>query len=261
MAADLTLPPCVVLTVDVEWAHEHVLADVVSALDERGLRATFFCTHAGISVPGHEVAVHPNFRRLAGSSPVGDGGLPHERDLDAYRRVIADVRALDADAVGVRAHHLFHESALLRLYADAGFEYTSTCFLPLTEGLRPVPTAAGMLELPIFYMDHWDLLEQRTGFALHGLRLDDPGLKVLDFHPVPVYANAADAADYARAKEHYHDPAWLRRHRRRGRGARTLFLEVLDWLAAGPAPPVLGELNRGWRARQPVQASGVGGRA
>jgi hypothetical protein len=57
----------VVISIDVEWAHPEVQADVVRLLAERNLRATFFCTHAGISVPGHERALHPNFRRRGNS--------------------------------------------------------------------------------------------------------------------------------------------------------------------------------------------------
>lgn len=37
-----------VISIDVEWAHPEVLADVVRLLDEREIRATFFCTHEGI---------------------------------------------------------------------------------------------------------------------------------------------------------------------------------------------------------------------
>src|ERR1700685_2467539 len=72
-AADLTDLIC--LSVDVEWAHDEVLADLVGLLDARGLKATFFCTHAGVSVAGHERALHPNFLRdgdvLRRVGPVG----------------------------------------------------------------------------------------------------------------------------------------------------------------------------------------------
>src|SRR5262249_20324069 len=42
---DMTPSTEIYLTIDVEWACEEVLADTLRLLDERGVRATFFCTH------------------------------------------------------------------------------------------------------------------------------------------------------------------------------------------------------------------------
>jgi hypothetical protein len=243
-----TSEPEVVLTIDVEWAHPAVLEDVVSALDERDLRATFFCTHEGIAVPGHERALHPNFRRH-GNTQV-DGAPPGEPDTDFYRRVVAVVQSFCPEATGVRAHSLFHDSDLLPVYAAAGLEYVSSAFLPLARGLAPTWNARGMVELPLYYMDHWDLTVHATGFELSALDLGAPGLKVVAFHPNLVYLNAVTEQDYLDSKERYHDPDWLRRKRRRGRGVRTLFHELIDRLAEGPAPRVLAEVNGRFRAHR-----------
>ena len=45
--------PEIYITIDVEWACREAVTDTLRLLDDRGLRATFFCTHAGIEVPGH----------------------------------------------------------------------------------------------------------------------------------------------------------------------------------------------------------------
>jgi len=232
----------VLLSVDVEWAHPDVLADVVGLLDERDLRATFFCTHEGIEVPGHERALHPNFRRH------GNTQLTQGADRELYGSVVERMNALYPEARGVRTHSLFHDSDLLPVFGAAGLEYDSSYLLPLAPDLGPVWRGSGILELPLYYMDHWDLGEQATGFALGGLLLDSPGLKVVAFHPNLVYLNASQPEHYVSARERYHDPAWLLRRRRAGRGARTLFLELLDRLAGGERPPVLGEVNGRWRA-------------
>ena len=42
----------IALTVDVEWAHSDVLADIVRLFDEHEVKATFFCTH--VVIPGQE---------------------------------------------------------------------------------------------------------------------------------------------------------------------------------------------------------------
>lgn len=240
-------PGGVVVTVDVEWAHPEVLADLVGLLDARGLRATFFCTHEGIAVPGHERALHPNFRRAGNTLLPPDPAL-RDDDRALYRHVVASTRAFCPEAVGVRAHSLFHDSDLLPVYRDAGLEYDSGYMLPLTPGLAPVERGAGILELPIYWMDHWDLREGATDLTVDGLRLDRPGLKVLDFHPNLVFANAARAEDPDEHRAGYHDPDWLRARRRPGRGVRTLLVELLDLLAATAAPPVLAEVASGWRA-------------
>ena len=102
---------------------------------------------------------------------------------------------------------------------------------PLAENLVPYLKERNMIEIPIFYMDHLDLIDQMTGFRLEGLGLDKPGLKVFDFHPNMVYLNAQDNDHYMDSKVDYHNPAKLRERRRQGRGVRTLFLELLDALA------------------------------
>ena len=239
----------VVITVDVEWAHPVVLADIVGLLDERGLRATFFCTHDGIAVPGHERALHPNFRRSSNSlvtPPTAPDLLASERRF--YQHVLEGTRRWCPEAVGTRSHSLIYDSTLLPLYREAGLEYDSTCMLPLAHHLSPVWKGHGILELPIFYMDFWDMCEGVTGFDAGRLPLEGPGLRVLCFHPNLVFLNAATYEDYLASKPHYQDVDWLLRHRTRGRGARTLFLDVLDALARRDPAPVLGDINARWRA-------------
>jgi hypothetical protein len=243
--------PEVVLSVDVEWAHPVVLDDIVTALDERGLRATFFCTHEEISVPGHERALHPNFRR-EGNTQLDGLPIP-ESELDFQRQIVARAREFCPEAVGVRAHGLFYESRLLSTYRAAGLEYDSSVLLPLVPGIAPFVKGGDIVELPLYYMDHWDLVEGATTLGLPDLRLDEPGLKVVGFHPNLVYLNAATDRDYLDSKPHYDDPDWLRHHRRRGRGVRTLFHELLDRLAGGPAPPTLGDLNARFRGHSQVE--------
>lgn len=239
----------IAITVDVEWSHPDVLADVVRLLDERRLRATFFCTHEDIAVTGHERALHPNFRRRGNSLLRGKTGDENfATDISFYRFIVSATRAFCPEAVGVRAHSLFCDSDLLPVYREAGLEYDSSYLLPLSPGLVPVRKGSGILELPVYYMDHWDLREQATGFDLAGLRPGAPGLKVVAFHPNLVYLNAATERDYLDAKPGYHDPDWLLGRRNPGRGVRTLFIELLDSLAGQAAPPVLAEVSARWRA-------------
>jgi hypothetical protein len=121
--------------------------------------------------------------------------------------------------------------------------------LPLAPNLEPVWRGSGIVQLPVYYMDHWDIMEGATGLSPSALGLENSGLKVLIFHPNLLFANAATPSDIARIKEHYHDVTWLLEHRKSGRGVRTLFVELLDRIArASDQTRVLGDVNAEWRA-------------
>jgi hypothetical protein len=91
--------------------------------------------------------------------------------------------------------------------------------------------AFDVTQFPLYYMDTFDLKTKRAGFQLKALALDSPGLKVIGFHPNVVFCNLSEMADYEAMRPIYHDPDKLLKHRRPGRGARTLLLELLDSLA------------------------------
>ncbi|MHB8461376.1 MAG: polysaccharide deacetylase WbmS family protein, partial [Vulcanimicrobiaceae bacterium] len=56
-------PNLIGFSFDVEWASQPVIDEIRSLLDERGIKGTFFVTHAGVDVGQHERGLHPNFRR------------------------------------------------------------------------------------------------------------------------------------------------------------------------------------------------------
>jgi hypothetical protein len=239
-------------TVDVEWAHPAVLADLVRLFDGHGVRATFFCTHPGVEVPGHERGLHPNFRRngdtLSRFPKVSGRTLADCTDDELHRFVLARTKEFAPEAVGLRSHSLYYDSSLMPLYRELGLHYDSSYMMPLEPGLRPVMKEFGVLELPVFYMDHQDLISDCADFRLEALRLDRPGLKVLDFHPNIVYVNAPDNDHYLRCKACYHDPDGLLRMRSDRRGARSLLLDLLEYAAARPGrTATLAEINAAWR--------------
>ena len=221
---------------------------MVALLDERRVHATFFCTHSGVQVTGHERALHPNFRRT-GNTTTDAAAAPILDDRAFYRSIVSATREFCPEAVGVRSHSLFTDSDLLPIYRDAGLEYDSSYMLPLAPGLAPVLRGSGILEIPAFYMDHWDLNESATSLTIQDLHLERPGLKVTIFHPNLIFLNAGTKSEIESSKSHYHDPEWLLTHRNPGRGVRTLFIELLDEIARGAAPnPVMSDVNSAWRA-------------
>jgi peptidoglycan/xylan/chitin deacetylase (PgdA/CDA1 family) len=244
-------PDTICFTVDVEWAHADVLADVRALFDQHGVRATFFVTHADVDTPGHERGLHPNFRRNGDTFrrlrlAAGDESLLTDEQVQEH--VVSSTLAFAPEAKGLRSHSLHYDSTLLPLYRRHGLEYDCSYQMPMVAGLRPFWKQHDMLEIPTYYADHFDLMTGATGFRLPGLFLDRPGLKVLDFHPNIVYINAHSDADYMMTKAFYHDPERLLAARQPGRGVRTLLTELLAEVSARHLPTATaGELNAGWR--------------
>ena len=241
------------LTIDVEWASPDVLADLVSILDDHKLPATFLCTHANINLPDrYERGLHPNFRRGGETlqkleAEVG-AALNEWSDIEIYRYVVQTTHTYCPEAIGVRAHSLFYDSALIPIYREAGLQYDSSYFQPMVLGLSPYLKEYELLEIPIYYMDHIDLLEQITEFKVENLHLDQSGIKVFDFHPNMVFINASNEEQYLDSKPYYHNYEQLLKRRYSGRGVRTLFLELLDFIATKQLPTAtLRDVNTAWR--------------
>jgi len=235
MAADAhPVEDLICLTVDVEWAHPEVLADLTRAFDERGLRATLFCTHPNIPAGNHERALHPNFLKHGDTMRLLSRQHTDSEawsESHVYDFVVRHTKTFCPEAIGVRSHSLFYDNHLAPTYRSHDLRYDSSVFFPFMPNIAPVRTRCGMLELPIFYMDHIDIVDRMTDFRLASLRLGQPGLKIFDFHPNIVFINAQSNDDYLASKPYYHDVERLTEMRRPGRGVRTVFLELLDYVA------------------------------
>ena len=244
-------PNVIALSFDVEWAHQDVIDGVCRLLDERGITGTFFVTHDGVRVPGHERGLHPNFRRngdLYRSLP--GAGTKTDGEVDAH--IVATALSFAPEAKGVRTHGLHFTTELLGTFARHGLEYDSTLRLELAPGLRPVWKQSGILELPTYYCDFFDMDTNATGFKFSRLRLDAPGMKIFDFHPNLIAINAATVPEYDATRSFYKDPERLNAARHGGPGTRSLFVALLDEIVRRKLPhATLGELNSRWRTHAP----------
>jgi hypothetical protein len=249
-------PRTVCITVDAEWAASDVLDDLRRLFDERGLSATFFCTHADISVGRHERALHPNFRASGDTirqlrATQGDRVLLD--DSAVFRHVLAETLSYAPEAKGVRGHSLHYDSMLMPIYAELGVEYDSTYLIPLVSGLRPFWKEYGILELPIYFNDHFELKSAATGFDATHLGFDKPGLKVIDIHPNLMFINAVSDGHYLATKSFYHDVDRLLASRHTGFGVRTMMIDLLDAIAKERRPTAtLSEVNAKWRSPRSI---------
>ena len=222
----------VVLTADQDWAPDWTVLDLVSLWEEAGVAGTLFVTHRSPALesmrskPGLELGIHPNYS--SGSSH-GDDAV----------EVQDHVSELVPDAVGVRSHSLLAGTNLLLEYGNRGLIYEGSYLMEGAAGLEPAMAWNGVVRLPIFWEDDVHMLHGRD-FRLAELRMERPGLKVFDFHPVHVALNSFDLQAYGRLKQLLQgegrglgdatkeDFESVRTDGRRG--TRDLLVELLDWL-------------------------------
>jgi len=226
----------VCLTLDLDWAPDHVLQDTRLLLQEAGLPVTIFATHqspgvaALLELPGCETGVHPNFL----------GGVDEDAALSNLLRAFPG-------AVGVRNHSLFFHSRLLPLFSRKGIRYFSNDLMFLHPRLAPFYDWSGLLRLPIYWEDDVHCLYFDGRFDREALRLDRPGLKVLNFHPVHLYLNTRELTEYEASKPRLADPETARSQRREGPGIRSLFLDLAGHLRT-VATQTLGRIAEEFRA-------------
>ena len=116
--------------------------------------------------------------------------------------------------------------------------------------MQPIWKEYDVLELPIYFADHFELKTGATGFDVGRLHLERPGLKVINLHPNMLYLNAVSDRQYMASKAFYHDQERLLEARFSGRGIRSMVLDLLEHVASKSLPTAtLGEMNERWRSR------------
>ncbi|MEJ8835242.1 polysaccharide deacetylase WbmS family protein [Ramlibacter sp. AN1133] len=219
------------LTLDIDWAPDWMVADAADALTRRGVRATWFATHASpvladlLSEPLFEVGLHPNF--LPGSS---HGATPGE--------VVRHLLALVPGARSVRAHSLFQSERHSQLLAEE-FGLRTDCSVLLMDADHVAPHRVRfsdggpwLTRVPHVFQDNMFMFTGRP-WTFDDPAFHTPGLKVFDFHPVHLALNSPGFGAYAALKTAGKPLASLARqdvaaHRFGGAGAATLFEEVVN---------------------------------
>jgi hypothetical protein len=180
------------------------------------------------------------FREEAGGTPLDEPAI--------YQRLVAVFKGFAPEAKGVRAHSLYYDSMLLPTYQEFGLEYDSTYQIPLIGGLRPFWKENEILEIPVYFNDHFELKSNAVGFDARNLKLGEDGLKVILLHPNIMFLNANSNKQYLACKPFYHDYERLLEARNPGRGVRSLALDLLDSIVAQKLPLLtLGEVSERWR--------------
>ena len=205
----------IAITSDTNWAPAEVIQYMLSALNDHGIQATFFCTdrlaESAIGVgSGHELAIHPFFKSL-------------KTEKTELTRLIR----MYPNAKGTRSHSCYFHTRLTDIYKELGIEYDSNLFVP--QIVKPFMLFNGILEIPIYFMDNL-AFSSETGLRYPPRIVENTSLPlVFSFHPVHVYLNTESPTRYLKAKPHYHNSSKLWEFRNRNTpGTHDYLLKILE---------------------------------
>ena len=224
----------VLLTFDIDWAPDVVIDYVADELVKRNIKATWFVTHSTPSVSRlkehselFELGIHPNF--LPGST---HGNTPEE--------VLSHCLSLVPEAISMRSHGLVQSTHLLNtVLLKTPIMIDACLFLPYTPNLCLVEywwNKRRLFRIPFFWEDDYEMQRDTPCWTLQPLLAIGAGLKVFNFHPIHVYLNSKDMQPYSALKQSItflseatfdHLTPFVHQ----GQGTRSLFLEIVDYLA------------------------------
>lgn len=227
------------MSFDIDWSPEYILEDFYELLRSAALPVTLFCTHRSemvdklLELPGCEAGLHPNLQ-----------------DAEDEAAALAELHGAFQEAKGVRVHRLYYHSGLLALFHRAGLNYLSNDLEFLKEGLAPHYDWSELVRLPLYWEDDVHATLLYDSFDSRSLRLEKPGLKIFNFHPVHLYLNTGRMEDYVACKGDLHDPDRMQKRRNAGAGIRTLF-EALTKAAGEHEVELLGDVADAFVSAQP----------
>jgi hypothetical protein len=240
----------IVLTVDVDWAPDFAIDFVAETLVEHNVRATWFITHISAAVsrlrafPGvFELGIHPNF--LPGSS--------HGETVDA---VLNSCFEIVPEATSMRTHALVQSTPLLiKIMTETRIKTDVSLFLPDAPSLSPVNyrvNGRDLVRIPFFWADDFEMERASPGWHLASLN-EIAGLKVFDFHPAHIYLNSSNMEAYralkrATPKLNEVKQADADGFQNRGEGARTMFMEVVEYLKGNGKSLLIRDIDRQYRS-------------
>lgn len=182
-------PPALILTLDVDWAPDPVVADCLDLLDRFEVPATLFFTHEPgkalrnrLEESDHEIGIHPH----AETATVEQFDQALRRLSDAF-----------PEATSVRNHKLLSSTPILERCSQRGLRITSNTYFRHVPVPAPLPIQWGLQECPIYEMDYFLLSEVealRAGPA--ALEVGRPGMCVLCFHPIHIFLNSPSLSFY-----------------------------------------------------------------
>jgi hypothetical protein len=189
------------ITIDIDWAPDFMIAWVGDLLRRSGVKATWFVTHDSPGVlrlmayqPRFAFGLHPNL--LDGSTQGSN-----ERDVFSFlRRILPSARTM-------RTHGLVQSTHLLELAGNEyGIEADVSVYMPEVSGITPFEqelrhNGRKMLRIPYFFEDSIAIGVPEKSIEFSDSCYHVPGLKIFNFHPVHIYLNSDTEERYNALKQ------------------------------------------------------------
>lgn len=205
------------ITFDIDWAADFILEYLLVKLEESNVKATFFVTHntevfQRLKSSQYEIALHPNYRG---------------KDAISLDSVIADLKEIYPDAVGVRSHGLYFGSDYLQSWLKNGIKYDSNIFLPYESNVNAHDHCTGLTRIPYCWDDDAHL-GYEYNFDWNRIDFESAGLKIFSFHPVHIYYNSNSHAYYNKIKEQNYP--FRNEVEIAQKGIHSMFVALLDYI-------------------------------
>jgi len=224
----------IIITIDVDWAPDKIISQVVHSLLEYKIKSTWFVTHNSLEIQKmkkhsdlFELGLHPNFtkRSTQGENP---------------RAVMEYLLKIVPKAKSIRNHGLVQSSKLLELVGEKfNIHYDVSLFVPHTKNLVPhkifFSKNKSLLRFPYFWEDDEELNRPNPIFDIKHPSYHQPGLKIFNFHPIHIFLNSRDPDNYKKIKRKINCPKTsfksLSPFIYNGKGIGSFFEEVLCFIS------------------------------
>lgn len=211
----------IAITIDIDWAPEEAVEDILKLLEDFGVRATIFATHKSEVLLScnsdlFELAIHPNFNNLLNG-----------KSSESKESIFKDIVDIYPHSKGVRSHSMVQSSPILNMFSKYGMLYECNQFIPYNSDIKPYKLWNGMIRIPYNWEDDIHFLYRRS-FKDLGMNIDHSGNYIFDFHPIHTFVNTPDLNFYNSIKEYYHQPSTLLKKRNKKEyGIRNCFVDLL----------------------------------
>jgi len=217
--------PILILTADMDWASEACITQLIGRLGSASHPPTLFATNPSREIlkaaaeKRVEVGLHPNFRA---------GSTHGETVDDVFDHVFAEWPM----ARWFRSHSFMDGVPITAAAVARKMEADCNALDFLMPFITPQWLCSGLWRFSTFWEDdvHWSLgLE--WDFARFERSFMQPGLKVINVHPLVQAFNVSGAQSYARVKHLTRSAteADIALDRERGAGSATFLNQILEW--------------------------------
>ena len=219
------------ITMDVDWASDFAIESAVNFFQERRIPITLFFTHMSpyidklITSGSIAYGIHPNFIQ------------PSSQGRDK-KEVIDYCMGTFPYAEAFRSHRWYADNDIYTELYQRGIRYESN-LCTLLDVVEPFVHRSGMISFPVFFED--------GAYLYHGLDLrfasaksffEQPGIKVVNIHPMHLMVNTPDFLYMRKIKDTVSREAWnsfseetIRQVRNKSaRGITDFVTELMDYI-------------------------------